>query len=135
MQRPRGVTVTFVLMCITNAMGFFNINWQMPYARVLLASFAVFISIGYAVLWFYWHGRNWARWLVMLVSLQCLWNIKYLFHRNPVAPWIEPVMITSEAILALFLLWYLNTSTVRIWFQSNRAENPPTILPGRADQI
>jgi hypothetical protein len=127
MQRPKGVIVTFILMCITNAMGFFNINWQMPYAGVLLISFTVFITIGYAVLWFYWQGRNWARWLVMLECLQCFWNIKYLFHRHPLAPRIEPVMITSEAILALYLIWYLNTPTVRTWFQSNRAENPPTI--------
>jgi hypothetical protein len=65
----------------------------------------------------------------MLESLQCLWNVKYLFHRNPLAPRIAPVMIASEAILALYLIWYLNTATVRTWFQSNRAENPPTTIP------
>ncbi len=123
-----GVTITFVLMCITNAMGFFDINWQTPNAGTLLLIFSVFITIGYAVLWFYWQGRNWARWLVMLTCLQCFWNVKGLFHPRPLAPRIEPVMIASEAILAAYLIWYLNTPTVKTWFTSNRAENSQSIV-------
>jgi hypothetical protein len=36
------------------------------------------------------------------------------------APRIEPVMIASEAVLALYLIWYLNKLEVRTWFQTNR---------------
>jgi hypothetical protein len=115
-------------MCVTNAMGFFNINWQMPYAGILLIAFTFFIALGYAVLWFYWQGRNWARWLVLLECLQCFWNVKYLFHRHPLAPRIEPAMIASEAILALYLIWYLNKPEVRTWFQTKRTQPPPSII-------
>ena len=128
MQRPKGVIVTFVLMCITNATGFFAVNWQLPYARTLFITFSILITIGYFVLWFYLQGRNWARWLVMIECLQCFWNIKYLFHPNPLSPRIEPVMIASEAILAAYLIWYLNTPPVRMWFISGRAENPPSVI-------
>jgi hypothetical protein len=116
-------------MSITNAMGFFDINWQLPSARTRLLIFSALISIGYVVLWFYWLGRNWARWLVMIECLQCFWNLKYLYnHPNPLAPRIESPMIVLEAILALYLIWYLNTPTIRRWFQSNRTEDPPPIF-------
>jgi hypothetical protein len=129
MKRPRGVAITTGLMSITNAMGLFDIDWQRPNAATLLFIFRIFIAIGYAVLWFYWQGRNWARWLVMLTCLQCFWNVKGLFHPRPLTPPIEPLMVASEAILAVYLVWYLNTPTVKTWFTSNRAENPDSIVP------
>jgi hypothetical protein len=119
MQRPIGVTITFILMCVTNASGYLAINWQLSNARTLFVFFTIFIAIGYLVLWFYWQGRNWARWIVLVECLQCFWNLKYIFHRNPRATPFEPVMIAAEAAIALYLVWYLNTPTVRGWFQNS----------------
>jgi hypothetical protein len=117
MQRPAGVANTFILMCLTNASGYLSTNWQSPNAKRLFVVFTLLISIGYVVLWFYWLGRNWARWVVLVECLQCFWNLRYLVHRNPHATAFEPVMIVAEAAIAIYLVWYLNTPSVRAWFQ------------------
>jgi hypothetical protein len=81
--------------------------------------FTILIAVGYLVLWFYWQGKNWARWIVLIECFQCFWNLKYLFHPNPKATPFEPMMIVAEAAIAIYLVWYLNTPTVREWFQNS----------------
>ena len=105
-------------MCLTNGLGFFNINWKHQHAGGFLLIYSVIIAIGYLVLAFYWRGQNWARWLVLLTSLLCLWNLWQLRLKTPpsqVAP-IRVTMVLVEGAIAVFLLWYLNTQTVRRWF-------------------
>ena len=47
---------------------------------MVFSLFTIFIVAGYVVIWFYWQGRNWARVLVLLTSLLCLYNLRYFFH-------------------------------------------------------
>jgi hypothetical protein len=116
-ERPVGLTATAILMSITNAMGWAIIDWSKPHAFTTFFFFTDFIVIGYAVLWFYWQGRNWARILVLLTSLQCLYNLRHWDHGGIV----ERVMIGSEAVLAVFLLYWLNTRAVRAFFRGQPA--------------
>ncbi len=120
MQRPFGITITTILMCFTNAMGFLLIDWQLPNAGVLLFLFSLFIVLGYIALRFFWKGRSWARWLVMLTCLQCLWNLKALIHPSHLLiRRVEVPMVLLEGIIAIYLLWYLNTRPIRTWFAEN----------------
>jgi hypothetical protein len=120
MPRPLGITITTLLMCVTNAMGFFLINWKMPNAETLFVIFGFFITLGYIALWFFWKGRNWARWLVLLECIQCLWNLATLEspHRT-LDPRVSIPMVLIEGAIAIFLLWYLNTKPIRTWFAEN----------------
>jgi hypothetical protein len=115
-ERPKGLTETSILMSIANAMGWTIIDWSKPNAQVTFGIFTIIIVIGYAVLWFYWKGRNWARILVLLNSLLCFYNLRYWSLRGVV----EQVMLGTEALLAIFLLYWLNTRKVRDFFITSK---------------
>jgi hypothetical protein len=103
---------TVVAMSITNAMGWAIIDWSNPRAKIIFIVNTVLIVTGYVVIWFYWKGQNWARILVLLTSLLCLYNLRYL-NRGGL---IERAMIGMEAALAIFLLYWLNTRKVKAFF-------------------
>ena len=119
-QRPKGLTATAVLMSFTNALGWFIVDCSRPYAVTTFCLFTFFIMIGYFVIWFYWEGHNWARILVLLTSVLCLYNLRYFFHPRIAVR----LMIGSEALLAVFLLFWLNTPKVKSFFRA--AEKPAT---------
>jgi hypothetical protein len=79
--------------------------------------FTVTITVNYFVIWFYWKGRNSARILVLLTSLLCLYNLRHWNHGGIAAR----IMVGAEAVLAIFLLYWLNTPTVRAFFRRQRA--------------
>ena len=116
-ERPKGLTATAIFMSITNAMGWAIIDWSKPGARSVFVTFTVLIAIGYVFIWFYWQGKNWARILVLLTSLLCVYNLRQWNHVGIV----ERLMIGSEAVLAIFLLYWLNTPEVRAYFRGPRA--------------
>jgi len=100
-------------MSFTNALGWLIVDWSKPHAAATFSLFTVFILAGYFFVWFYWKGRNWARILVLLTSLLCLYNLRYFFR----AGIIERTMIGAEAMLAVFLLFWLNSHTVKSFFR------------------
>jgi hypothetical protein len=101
-------------MSLTNALGWLIVDWSKPHAATTFWLFTILILVGYLVIWFYWKGRNWARILVLLTSLLCLYNLRY-FLRGGI---IEQVMIGSEAVLAVFLLFWLNSRNVKSFFRA-----------------
>ncbi len=116
------VTVTTGLMCLTNALSFFLVNWHRPNAGGVFFIYFFLIAVGYVVLYFYWRGRNWARWFVLATSVLCLWNLWGLRRTTP-AMLDSPVgapMIVVEAVIAIYLLYYLNTNSARAWFAKRR---------------
>jgi hypothetical protein len=115
-ERPRGLKETAVAMSITNALGWAIIDWSNRRAQLVFIVFTVFILTGYVVIWFYWKGQNWARMLVLLTSLLCLYNLHFWNH---VAP-LERIMIGTEAVMAIFLLYWLNTRKVKAFFIASK---------------
>ncbi len=113
MQRPRGIVVTACLVAILHALGFFLIEGQVVDDVEVYYVGATIVVLCGLVLWWYWKGLNWARWIVLLESFSCVWSLKYLRGATPV----EISMIVAEGILAVFFLVYLNTKPVRAWFE------------------
>jgi len=116
--RPKGIKETAVLMSILNATGFAIIDWSKPHPYIKFSIFTTIILVGYIVIWFYWKGRNWARILVLLTSLLCLYN---LYHWNRYGLRGQ-IMVGAEAILAIFLLYWLNTADVRSFFTETKSQ-------------
>jgi hypothetical protein len=114
--RPKGITQTAILMSVTNALGWLIVDWSKPHAAAIFSIFTLAIVAGYVVIWFYWKGRNWARILVLLTSLLCVYNLRYFLH----ARIIEQIMIGSEALLGIFLLLWLNTRPVKSFFRASQ---------------
>ena len=119
--RPKGLTETAVVMAVTNAMGWLIVDWSKPHAATTFVLFTIFILVGYLVIWFYWKGRNWARILVLLTSLLCLYNLRFIFR----AGFTERIMVGVEAVLAVFLLFWLNSGSVKSFFRASKAPANP----------
>jgi hypothetical protein len=65
-------------MCVLNLTGFLFIEGTPLDVRVALVLVSAVILFSYVVLWYLWHGRNWARWLVVLTSGVALLNLTSL---------------------------------------------------------
>src|SRR5215467_4549421 len=76
MPRPKGLSLTAVLMTLCNVMWWIIINPNAPpYSFRTLIVYTVFAGIGFWVIWFYWQGRNWARMAVLLYSGLSILNL------------------------------------------------------------
>jgi hypothetical protein len=124
-----GVTVSALFMVLSFASSIF-----MPYTLVVPANVTtsnnmdllygwLFIALQILVLYFYWNAHNWARIAVLIYSGWLLLGIVTL-SLLPV-PWIHQAMwglyrfcvrTIGDSLLAIYLLWYLNTRAVRTWF-------------------
>jgi hypothetical protein len=65
----------------------------------------------------FWLGRNWARWLVLVASVVALANLAFLGFLGSG----EKLIAVGEGALAIWLLVWLNTRSVRAFF-SGRAD-------------
>jgi hypothetical protein len=115
MQRPHSIIVTTWLVGILNVLGIFLAEWLLPDPGEAFAAGVVVILLGTGAVFCYWKGLNWGRWIVLLESFWCLWNVKYI--RNEDATSLDVTMMIAAALLALFFLVYLNTKPVRTWFE------------------
>jgi len=123
MERPRGISFTAALMCACNALGWFTVDWHKPQAMSTFAVFTMLILIGYLFLWFYWKGYNWARIAVLLTSVLTIYNLRY-WREGKTA---NRFMIGVEALLGIFLLFWLNTSRIREYFKAGGRTVEPVI--------
>ena len=117
MERPKGINITAILMSVTNAMGWMMIDWHSHNVKVRFISYTLLILLGYLFIWFYWQGRNWARISVIICSVIAVGNLTAWNYDKPgTIVLFKHLMIASEAVLGLFLLYWLNTSRIRRFF-------------------
>jgi hypothetical protein len=74
----------------------------------------------FIVIWYYLNGYHWARIIVLLASLMALWNLTSWMHVTTVVR----VVIALQVVMALFLLYWLNTRPAKDYFDPR----PTTIL-------
>lgn len=120
MNRPNGLTLTTILMAACNALGWLVIDYRAAHVIGTFIAFTFLIVIGYLVLWAYWRGQNWARILVLLTSVLTVFNLRSWNASASVLKTPNRIMLTSEFILGIFLLFWLNTPSVRAFFKRNR---------------
>jgi hypothetical protein len=111
-------------MVALSAPGWSVIDWsryRAPHLHNPRTTFVFFITIivtmkicGLVCIWYYYEGRNWARIAVLVTSLWTIYCLRLPGHGNAVCR----SLIASEALLGLFFLYWLNTPTLRRFFQS-----------------
>jgi hypothetical protein len=125
MNRPRGITLTALLMALCNAMPWVTIDYGRPHVLQRFVIFTAVICTGYFVIWFYWKGRNWARIGVLLFSFGAIIN---LFVWNKLGPLLLPtpthILLAARAILGVALVCYLNTRPVLEFFYPENRQTP-----------
>jgi hypothetical protein len=124
MNRPKGLALTAWLMVALSTLGWSVIDWsryRTPHLHKPRTTFVFFITIivtmkicGLVCIWYYYEGRNWARIAVLVTSLWTIYCLRLLGHGNAV----YRSLIASEALLGFFFLYWLNTPTLRRFFQS-----------------
>lgn len=118
--RPKGLSITALILVALCFPGFQAISSQYSSGGMLgyYAGGAVLAFELYAI-WCYWNGYNWARILVLAVSLMNLAGaLSSIFEHNGVtALMIHPLRVFQLA-LACFLLYWLNTRPLRAWYMN-----------------
>jgi len=115
LMRPPEVILTTWAMGVLNLLGYALLLDVRRPRSIWVASLVctLMIAAGYVVLWFYWHGHNWARLLVLVTCFLCFYNLRNLASSNL----IVKVMLVGEAAVAVFLVYWLNTSQAKEFFQ------------------
>jgi hypothetical protein len=133
MEKPLGITVSTLLMSLFLVVGiimlFASPLHPAPTRTVspeMIVKFAYIFGLAFTVLaavcvYFYWTGQEWARRLVMIDSVLTLFQLFHISKAFQTAP-ANGVLSLSEIILAVFLLWYLNTAAIRTWFVARKTE-------------
>ena len=143
MQRPIGITITAILMVVnifvdvvlsllspTVAMPNADSNGPglSPFVIAVHIALAVFLVVQCVVVLYYWLGRSWARWLVLVGCIFYLIGLKDLasqwhLHRS----YASAGLTLGSAALAVYLIRYLHTRDVRDWLaRSTIAAPTPT---------
>jgi hypothetical protein len=134
-SRPQGVALTALALGVLGAIDFLLSLFHLhggalaapPGIQPLLLCLAR--ALAFPVLWHYWKGRDWARVFVLLWSLLIAAQaIAFLADHNldPSALMSRPLSF-FQALLAVFLLYWLNTHPLCAWFKKTSANEADLI--------
>ena len=121
LQRPRAITNITILLCVVNFTTFFTVDFTKLHTRGVIAYPVTLVAFACVIIFYFWKGRNWARWLVLADSVLLffdLWGMlrSHSRHPNLYMPPVKIPLAIGKVLIAGFLLWYLNTREIRAWF-------------------
>ena len=79
---------------------------------LLAAMFVVIAAVSFVAIWYFWRGKNWARWLTLAFSVFAILEVFTFVPANRV----EAAIIYAEALFGSWLLYWLNTWRVKVFF-------------------
>ena len=136
-ERPRGIGLSalalmaFLAIWIIQKLlelwgGGLGNEWSGSYDKraALVLQICIGAGIGVISVWQYWRGRSWARLLVLLWSFATVaWALSFLSEHNfdPAALMGRPLSF-FQTLLAVVLLYWLNTPQVRAWYKKGSAD-------------
>lgn len=112
-QKPRGLTASAILMSFF-ALASYLFPWRMELQWLHYTGHA-FIALCLTVTYFYWRGKNWARVLVLIFSILAIGGIWMIDIPND--GYFGAAIMLAEAALGAFLLYWLNTTSMRQFFK------------------
>jgi hypothetical protein len=130
MKVPAGIKLTSCLMGVVVVLHLAAIiASDLPYrwnegsglARFVLTSFGVAAAgvvlcvVQSLVVWFYWRGRSWARWVVVAGCLLAFVSLRHFVFGPPVSHG-RMLIIGYRTVVAVVVLVYLCTGEARAWF-------------------
>jgi hypothetical protein len=107
-------------MAVLNTMGWVLVvaHRKSPIRAGVSVLLVAIFGIGYCIVWFYWKGRNWARITVLLTSILSVLDLISLASPRTK----NPVIVGIWGVLAVFLLYWLNTRPVRGFFRQSKGQ-------------
>jgi hypothetical protein len=133
MQKPSSINLTAGIMALFIVLGLIstftmalppmppNMAANPMVTSSMIATFAhVFAILGAIIaavcVFFYWKGHEWARWVVMIDAVLVLLGLLAI-HKTFTTSHLGGFLTIAKAILAVYLLWNLNTAPIRAWFR------------------
>jgi hypothetical protein len=122
MPRPRGLLLTAWIMVFLNTAAWILQYWP-DHHVYRQASTAVIVGLlmftarvcGYACIFYYAQGRNWARILVLVTSVGVL--LSSVAYKGSASSTPAEIIGACWVILSFFFLYWLNTGSVRGFFK------------------
>lgn len=113
-QRPGSLDRVALVLCVANVLDVATYrDWEGSLASfLLLYGFAAALS--FFVIWHFWRGQNWARWTLLGTSVATLLFVPNLTFSELISAGIG----IAEALLAVWLLWWLRRPRVACYFRS-----------------
>jgi len=109
MRSPHFFEITAVFYSL-NLTSIFLLNYLLMLDRNSLQFILLFTSVLY---WYFWQGKNWARWILILLYLFAFLNLfSWLEHS-----WREQGALLLDTLSAIAFLIWVNTKPVRKHFQ------------------
>jgi hypothetical protein len=130
LRAPVGIKLTSVLMVVVVLLHLVAIlasplplRWSMSHGMLRFISTVLGAAVvGVAVstmeclvLWFYWRGRRWAMWLVLLGCLLTFVSLRHFIIGPPVSH-ARVLIIYYRMAVAVVVMIYLSTAQARSWF-------------------
>ncbi len=112
-MRPNFMKEITILLCIFNISGYVFLDQKIGFIEFQLIFGTIVVAFSFAVIWYLWKGRNWARILVLVTSVVALLNLFSILESNT----YKQIVIVGEAAFAIFLLIWLNTNPVKKFFK------------------
>jgi hypothetical protein len=113
-ERPALLTHTTIALCVSNLLGFVLYDPSAGGLSAFLILYGLLASVSFVVIWYFWRGQNWARWLVLAVSVLSLLNMVFI----PSVTRVGTVIMVAEAAFGGWLLYWLNTKPVALYFRN-----------------
>jgi hypothetical protein len=116
-QCPRPVAITAAVMAASVLAGYVHVMffWAPP-GGSLNGAVRGIVTLSYAAvlaaLWFYCRGKNWARWVMLLLAGSTLYNLRHLAREDL----FIQVKLVVQAGVGAYLLYWLNTRAAKSYF-------------------
>ena len=117
--KPQKLKEITYLLCVFNVSGYVYIDFKSKEALNYVVVYTILMIVWYVVLWYFWHGENWARISVMVGSTISIVGLATM--GKDTLPQI--CVDVAEAALGVFLLWWLNTKPIKEYFTKSDTNN------------
>lgn len=111
--RPAALRPIALAMCALNGLAFFVLDPSLDSFPLTLSLTIAIVAVSLVVIWFFWRGRNWARWAVLFGSVLNLVSLGVPMDMNTG----ERALSVAYVALSLWLLYWLNTARVKEYFR------------------
>lgn len=111
-MQPKSFSLITALFYLSNLISLYLLTSQVEFGFLGLLGFLLAFLFTSGMFWCFWQGQKWARWLL---TFFCLFTFLNLIDLASVSA-LEQAVIIFDAVVAIAFLVWVNTNSVRAYF-------------------
>ena len=123
-SRPPAVTLAVILLTVGMTAGVLRgvigVHFSKPVLWLLLAAVAV---VPYLVIWFIFRGKNWARWVFLIMFVLAICSLSVSPQRLLAQSAFDIILYCGRLLLGLIAAGALFSPSSTEWFRGNKNES------------